>query len=82
MDALEHDDVGALFAGALDELWEYGQRAVEDAAGEPVVVEEWYAPGVEPGQYDELMAEALARLRRGEGPEAPGPAGAGPGVRS
>lgn len=69
------DDVGANMRRALDELWEYGQQAVADNGGEPVIIMDWRAPGVEPGQYDDLIAEAFARLRE---PEDRGPDDAGP----
>lgn len=70
------DDVGARFGRALEELWEYGQQVVADNGGEPEVIIDWRAPGVEPGEHDELIAEALAALRRE--PEDRGPDRAGP----
>lgn len=69
-------DVGAQLRAALEELFERGEQAVIDAGGEPVTLLEWRAPGVAPGEHDELIADALAAVR--EGPEDRGPAGAGP----
>lgn len=60
------DDIGDLMGQALQDLWDFTQdTATVDVDGESVVVLEWRAPGVEPGEHDELIAEALAALRDG-----------------